>query len=265
MKKVFLLFGLIALISCDKKLTDLNSLVTSYPMTIGTEWTYDRNVIVKKYKPDTSETIISIDTFHFVVTVWIDKDTILGTMHVKAFKCQEENSNSISTQFNFIDNEGLKNYAYLNPGGPFVFAKKSGHIKSAMPLNFVWDHSILAGGGIIYESNPTLDIKLPLENNQLWTFRKPTDARPLQIDKQVIGMETVNLINQNFTCYKIDWIYKYDLSFSGIKIMDWISDKGLIKRLTIGNGQLLVNDQGEPTNDRFQAIEILTLKGIKIK
>ena len=103
MNKAFILFILIALISCDQKENDLAPLVDTYPMAIGTEWTYDRQLILDKYESETSDKIIGTDTFHFVVRVWIDKDTILGTMPVKAFKCQEEHINSISTQFKFID------------------------------------------------------------------------------------------------------------------------------------------------------------------
>ena len=264
MNKAFILFILIALISCDQKENDLAPLVDTYPMAIGTEWTYDRQLILDKYESETSDKIIGTDTFHFVVRVWIDKDTILGTMPVKAFKCQEEHINSISTQFKFIDKEGLKTYAYLNAGGPIVFAKKSGHIKSPLPLNFVWDHSTLAGDGIIYESNPTLDIKLPLKNNQLWTYRKPTDLRTLQIDKQVIGMENINLIGQNFTCYKIDWTFRYDSSYTVIKITDWISDKGLVKRIQMFDRVKMIDELGE-TFKSFQVTEYLTLKGIKIE
>ena len=88
MKKNYLiLFILAAVIGCNNEEYNLTPNVDRYPMTIGTNWTYDRQVIVNKYESETSNNIIDIDTMNFTVKVWIDKDTVLNdTMNVKAFK-----------------------------------------------------------------------------------------------------------------------------------------------------------------------------------
>lgn len=266
MEKAYILFVLIALIGCDKKATDLNPLVASYPMTIGTEWTYERQFIINKYESITSDVIIKTDTLHFDEMVWIDKDTILnGMMNVTVFKSREEGYNWTSTSYKFIDNEGLKTFAYSNAGGPFVFAKKYGYIKSASLLNSIIEHSNHAGDNITFESKPTLDIKLPLDINLTWTYRYPTDSKPWQIDKKVLEIENLHLINQDFTCYKLEYIFKNESFNYGTKSTDWISDKGLIKRLTIVDRAQLVDDHGEPTGEFVHSTEILTLKGIKIR
>ena len=266
MKKFFLLFVLIALISCDKKAIDLNPLVASYPMNIGTEWTYERQMIINKYESIKSDIIIKTDTLHFAENVWIDKDTILnGTMNVTVFKSREVGYNITSTAYKFIDSEGLKTFAYSNAGGPTVFAKNYGYLKSASILNSMIEHSNLAGGEITFEPKPTLDIKLPLVNNLTWTYRYPTDNKPWQMDKKVVGTENLNLIDQDFTCYKVEYVFKNDSAYYGLNITDWISDQGLIKRISMADRAQLLNENGDPTENFFQSTEILTLKGIKIK
>lgn len=273
MKKIFnsimviFLTGLI-IISCDNKEVNLTPNVDNYPMTVGTEWTYDRQVIIKKYESETSENIIDVDTVNFTVKVWIDKDTIFNdTMNVTVFKSRENDYNWTSNQYKYLDNEGLKNYAYSNAGAN-VFAKKSNHLKTSFDfnLNMAIVDSGLTSDEIIFEDKPTLDIKLPLGDNSSWTYRYPFETRTLQIDKEVIGTETLNLIGQDFACYKISWNYLNDSSFDGIEITDWISDKGLIKRLTFHDRITLVSQDGEPLIDgNVQMTETLILKELKIK
>ena len=43
-------------------------------MAIGTEWIYDRQLIIKKYESETSDKIVDTDIYNFTVKVWIDKD-----------------------------------------------------------------------------------------------------------------------------------------------------------------------------------------------
>jgi hypothetical protein len=111
-----------------------------------------------------------------------------------------------------------------------------------------------------------LDVKLPLDNNSSWTYRYSSETRTLQIDKKVIGNETLSLFGQNFTCFKVSWEYLNDPVFDGIKITDWISEKGLIKRMTIYDRVTLVSQNGEPIIDgNAQVIETLVLKELRIK
>lgn len=258
-QKALILLVFIAMLSCDDKEKDIVPNVSSYPMNIGTEWIYDRQLIMKKYESETSNKIMDIDTMNFTDKVWIDKDTTLNdTMTVKIFKTQENDNNWTSNQYKFIDNEGLKNYAYSNLGGAHVFAKKSSYLKSLVRFGE------RTSEGIIFETTPTLDVKLPLDRNSAWTYRNSSETRRLQIDKNVIGIESINLIGQNFDCYKIEWKYLNDPGYEGIKITDWISEKGLIKRITIHDRVTFTNEFGEPSYFG-QFIETITIKSIKVK
>ncbi len=267
MRKNILIFVFIAIItSCDNKKNEVIPEVDSYPMSVGTEWYYNRQVIMKKYESETSDNIIDIDTVSFTVKVWIDKDTVLNdTMSVTVFKARENDNNWTSNQYKFTDSEGLKNYAYSNVGGAHVFAKKSGYLLSSFGLNLytTYKKGTQTNDEIICEDKPTLDIKLPLDKNSSWIYRQPSETVTLQIDKEVIGTEALNLFGQNFACYKVRWNYLYDPVFDGIAITDWISEMGLIKRLTIYDRVTLTTPEGEPIDGNIQMIETLELNDLK--
>jgi hypothetical protein len=268
-KQILILITLVSIyISCDKKENDIVPNVDTYPMTVGTVWTYDRQVIIKKYESETSNNIVDIDTINFTVKVWIEKDTILNdTMSVKVFKSRENDNNWTSNQFKYLDIEGLRNYGYSNPGGANVFAKKSSLIKYGLSADLykTVDNGILTSDDIIFEDKPTLDIKLPLGDNSSWTYRKPSDTRILQINKCVIGNETLKLLGGSFACYKVAWEYLNVPVFDGVEITDWISNKGLIKRETIHDRVTLTTQDGEPIDGNVQLKEILILKALTIK
>lgn len=167
------------MVSCDDKEKNIVPTVNNYPMNIGTEWVYDRQMLMKKYESETSNEVIGIDTMNFIVKVWIEKDTVLkDTMAVRVFKSQDIYDNWTSYQYKFFDIEGLKTYAYS--GGAIAFAKKSSYLKSSIGFDE------LTSDEIFFETKPTLDVKLPLDRNSSWTYRHSSDTRALQIDKTVI-------------------------------------------------------------------------------
>lgn len=267
-KRFLFLFTFVAMIiSCDKKEDNDLPKVDAYPTSVGTEWTYDRQVIIKKYESEVSDEIIDIDTLVFTVKVWIERDTVLNdTINVKVFKSRENDYSWTSDQYKYLDNKGLRNYAYSNAGGANVFAKKNSSLQSAIDFNNYMSlkNGILSSDEIIFEDKPTLEIKFPLDLTSSWTYILPSETRLLQIDKEVIGTESLTLFGQTFSCFKVSWNYLNDPVYEGISLTEWISEKGLIKRLTIHDRVTFTNANGEP---QFygQFIETLTLKGLKIK
>lgn len=241
-------------------------LVETYPMTVGSEWNYDRKLVIKKYESETSDKVINTDTLHSSVRVWIEKDTLLNdTLQVKVFKFVTDDYiyKVTSKSYMFIDLEGLKTYAYLNVGSNVFAQKEKEYFKSAFIFNPMPDHSVATEDEIIFESQPSLAIKLPLENNLSWTYRPNAYQSNYPIERKVIGAENLNLAGQIRSCYLADWFFPNPNQ--GTKMTDWISDKGLIKRIAVYNRQSTLNDDGTPTGDHFQVTETLTLKAIDIK
>ncbi len=249
------------MISCEKD--DPNKILSTanYPMEVGTEWTYDRQIIVKKYQ---TNRITDIDTVNFISKVRIDNDTLLNdTMQVKVFIAQDNSASSwTSSQYNYVDNTGLRTYAYSN-AGPLVFPKNSENWPTFnfQSLTDIW---FLTNGELFYENPPTLNIKFPLEDNTSWTYRVASQQSSLQIDKEVVGVESLNLIDRNFNCAKVEWNYMFDTNYEGISTIDWIAEEGLIKRITIQDTVTVTNETGDSLYIA-QIIESLTLKDLKLK
>lgn len=199
MKKIYLLLLLILpLISCDKKEETIIPNIMTYPMTVGSQWTYDRQIVVNRYESKTSKKIVGTDTYNFIVKVWVDKDTVLNGKQVMKFVAEDENIKHVN--FNFLDSEGLKTYAYINTG-LMVFADAHFHLKSAVMDQFT------AQAPVFYEQAPAMNLKFPLQNGLRWTYRPSTETSSLKIEKQVTGSETLNVAGERFNCFKIDWIY----------------------------------------------------------
>jgi hypothetical protein len=256
MKKLYLLlFLILPLISCDRKQEPITPGITAYPMTVGSQWTYDRQLVVNKYESKTSKKIVSTDTYHFEVKVWVDKDTLLNGKPVVKFIATSEGLKHIN--FHFMDQEGLKTFAYSN-AGPIVFAQSGIHLKSEALDKW------LAEDPVIFEQSPVLDLKWPLQMGAQWTYRYATEPRPLKIEKQVTGEETLNLAGQHFNCYKIEWTYSNDSYYDHFKITDWVSDKGLIKRIQFFDDVTFQNENGDQLYFG-QTEETLTLTGVDIK
>jgi hypothetical protein len=256
------------LLGCDNKSGNVAPTVEDYPMTVGSEWIYNRLIIMKYFESKTSDKVTEIDSINFTVKVWIDKDTVLNdTLPVKVFRSQESDEGSVSTLFLNMDKEGLKTYAYSNPMGATAFAKKGTTIKpDFVPyLNMATEGKARAKSDIVFEDKPALNIKMPLTLGSSWTYRYPTETIPLQIVKKVTGTETINIAGENFSCFKIQFEYLYSPAFEGISLTDWISNKGLIKRKTVHKRVTLTYRDGEPSDSNVQLIEILTLKDLKLK
>ena len=270
MRRILTLLTLLSiLVGCENNESDILSNVDSYPMAVGTEWVYERQIIIETYESETSNNVIDIDTIYNSVKVWIEKDTILNdTMSVTMFQSEVNDDNWImmSSQFKYLDNEGLKNYAYLNDGS-LVFPKNSSLIKYGLFTDFYKTgyNELLPVNSMIYEENPTLDIQLPLTEKSSWTYRKPTETRVLQIDKSVTGVETLSITGESFPCFIVSLEYLNDPDFEGIEFTDWISNKGLIKREIIVDRTTPRYWNGEPVHGTQKTTDILTLKSLTIR
>lgn len=270
MRRILALLTLLSvLVGCENNESDILQNVDNYPMAVGTEWVYDRQIITVTYESETSDNVIDIDTVHNSVKVWIEKDTILNdTMSVTMFRSEIKGDDWImmSSDFKYLDNEGLKTYAYFN-GGPLVFPKNSSVINFGLFTDFYKRGytEVLPDDSITYEDNPTLDIQLPLTEKSSWTYRKPTETRVLQIDKSVTGVETLNITGESYPCFVVSLEYYNDPDFEGIEFTDWISNKGLIKRKIIVGRTTPRYWNGEPVHGTQQITELLTLKSLTIR
>ncbi len=269
MIKTLLLFLLYTfLISCDKNDHVNFAKIESYPTTIGTEWNYLSVSVLKIFESSSLEKIKDYDTLIFNIKVKIEKDTLLNdTMNVKQYSSRAEEADFTSMEYFFVDSDGLKAYAYSNPT-LHVFVKK---------YSFTYRKLNLLSPGInnpeavsteendftVYQPFPRLNLKLPLELNSKWTYVNPYEPMNLQIDKEIIGQEVIKINNTSYNCYKIQWIYIDNIFFDGIKIFDWISKEGLIKRQAIYEPTIFTSGEDDVIT-YGQVTETITLKDVHL-
>lgn len=273
---IFILFN-----SCEKnKITPVE--ITSLTLSIGSEWNYLREATLTKFESETSDKVIDTQTLTADINITIEKDTVFNDSINRIVFCKHEKilmeSSGLSTgsyfgypdmyyyYYKFIDDEGLKNYAYRSPSSHKL---KSGmnHEDAFIDVfsNYGIENILIRTADDIYiESTPPLEIKLPLNEKSGWTFREPNEITGLQINKKVIGYELVNVNGEDIFCYKIEWEYLNDTVFKGIQVQEWISEIGLIKSETIYDRVTLTTSEGEEWGNS-QISEIIRLQDYSIK
>jgi hypothetical protein len=262
MYKLFFLFSFVLFIlACDKKQDDFD-VIDEYPTAIGTEWTYTSTSLLKIFESESSETVIDIDTVIMTIAVKIEKDTLLNdTMNVFQFISKIDEYSLVSMQYYYFDHEGFKAYAYSNSTS-HSFAKKNGlkiYILDLIPSVRIGNHSSDETDIYVFKPCPRLNLKLPLGINSKWTYTFPFEPLNLQINKEVVGNETIKINNHEFSCYIVSWIYLENIFFNDTKIYDWISKEGLIKRQIIyKRGNIITAD--EEVIENLQLTETIMLR-----
>jgi len=236
--------------------------INSFPMEVGTEWTYERNLLVYTYESDSSEIIKNTDTIHNMIRHSVEKDTVMNdTAMLKVFVTEIEGYENKPRHYMYIDKAGLRCYAYRDPVGIIVMAKKSA------PLFNPAYHSpgilgsypaVAEAGQIVLEDPPTLHLRFPLREGTTWTYRAPEGFNRWQIDKKVTGKEAIIINGEEFLCFRISYIYMNSI-FEGLELTDWIAEEGLIKREVLFPRAKLTSVDGTEENT-VQIHEVITLK-----
>jgi hypothetical protein len=239
---ILLAISLITLSGCSKDNETHNPVVNSYPMNVGSEWNYTRQIIIEKYASDTSNIIVDRDTIDMLLNVQIEKDTILNdTLHVKVFKTYDNYANSITYEYKSLDQEGLKyhgnQYISLNNNPK----KISGYYIPSLKNNL----SSSSAKDIFLEKQALLELKLPLFLNSTWVCRFPLTIYTPKITKTVIAAETINIAGHTMECFKIDWSYNNHPDYDGTKTTEWYSSNGLVKKQTAIDRIAFTNENGD--------------------
>jgi len=237
-KVTLILLTIITLISCEDKLPN-ELVITNYPMSIGTSWTYEKLWILRNYKSVTSDSIVNSDTIKIKGTMWIEKDTIINKTKLLVFRTQEIANNDTTTTFQYynLDKEGLKCYAYKNE-------------EVILPNN-----STIGSNEIFIYKTPILNIKYPLTINSEWISDFSAD-NGIPITKKVSGTDTLIIDNQKHACLKIT--SNYPTGNTNISTTQWISKVGLLKEET-NSGTVVVNPF------KYESLMHMTVLSVSIK
>ncbi len=223
------------------------SSITAYPISVGSEWAYNRALYSDNFRPIDSTYQFEHFSFSSSVTVRATKQILLprnpGTM----------TDLILATEFRSIESAPLRpSYHYYTQSGGLLLLH--GYIPSSLvfprPINtspaycfanttFRSLHEImqfLEGpisttivDSITREYPPLSSIKYPLATGDQWTFRPR--GRPWRIDKRTGDSRWDPQLQLQY--FEVRWVY--DLNDDGswdnnIFIVDRISARGLIRR-----------------------------------
>ena len=258
-KQIFLVLAAIAMISCDNNPTD-NSRLNYYPMIVGSTWTYDRMMINNYYKSPTSDIIERSDTLSFEGTTWIEKDTIINKSKVMVFKTKENDffQSVTTTNYQFMDNYGLKLVGYSYGGSMLSGSSQNGFIKPTFQASTdgKMNSKSRVNSGVYVYNTPILSVKYPLTIGSEWT-----SETSFKIDKKVIGMDTLHINGHDYVCFKILWKYPEGYTFN---VTEWIAKEGILKR-EVNPGITFITDEHGNNLIKIASKELMTIKSVSIK
>lgn len=258
-KITLLILTLITLLSCEDKLPE-ELVLTDYPISIGTSWTYEKLWIIRNYKSATSDSIENSDTVKIAGITWIDKDTIINKTKLFVFKTQEISPTQTTTslQYCYMDKDGFKTYAYRNEEVGFASnnSMESSMQKIVQLRSIGKMHSQKQATDEIYIYNtPILNIKYPLTISSKWTSDSSAD-NGISITKKAIGTDTLLINNHEYECFKIG--YEYPSGITSISTIQWISKKGLLKEES-NLGTFVYNPR------KFESLMHITVLSVNVK
>lgn len=235
---------LFILSSCDKD----EAIVEQYqfPFKVGNEWTYIRTQNIINVIPN-HDSIIDI---HDTVITW----EINITLH--DYTSPVDSTNCIQLEGKYIKpsggSTGYYNYYKVFDDGLYRHHEVSGGLQviSLFPCR---NDDYFCGGIFPGKASTSYDfnkhiLKYPLDVGMEWICSSSTG-----LSKKVTGKETIQFKGQNYSCYKIEYIYSSDTLSS---TTDYISDIGLIKRIRFIPD---INIDGKGKGEFYETFELIDL------
>jgi len=259
-------------LSCRGLFDDSNKEFVKYLLTIGSTWEYDVNRSMYYYSDTTSLSPTYEDSSSIY---WTSRATIVGEMLL------QDTINPLE----FYGAENIANYPYYTkryykesidglfqigytPYSTLTLPKIT--TQSTYSFNEMEFHSIkhliqyIENPNVVENSSrdsintstpPRKVLEYPLSIGSEWMY----SPQPFEISKKVTSYKQLDLNNQLFNCYEVTWLYDLDqngLVDSDIKVIDYISNKGLILRKIFIYGIKVSNLDGIPTGQLVDYIQI---------
>ena len=234
-----LIFPLILFNSCsDRHSQEVENL--RFPLQVGNIWEYKVN-ITEYYYSDTAGNIEYQDTIHLTGNLTLtvaeksDRDSLKNVYRLVS-KAEIFNSEHINTGYYKNLDDGLYLFEIYSLGINVLpkSTSKNDPLNKCNSIAGMLSNSLLFRnlnyGKLNDPDYPRKILPYPIKLNRQWTI---TDSDSLNIDKKIIGKDTINTKSGNFDCYVVE--YLYDLDYDGewddeISILDYYSENGLISR-----------------------------------
>lgn len=223
---------------CD---TDEPAEQNNFPLSAGDEWKYHFTTDADFLLPE--QTIIIRNIGLTEIDGQAVYEFVTTTLEEPEFQ---------SSHFYFQEQGDLKLKAYQ------IQAISDANLRSSKwtPAVYLYDFSCVSdtitAGDLVNENSPRIVLDFPLKTGKTWNHWHCEDQ--VFITKTVTGTTSITVPAGTFSCFEISFGGRlYD--DSGIKITEYVSDIGLIKRV-MQYEMTLTDSQGHPTDTVMATREV---------
>lgn len=238
-QKFIILLSVCAMLFSCKKNTTTGCNLTSFPSAVGNSWTYKQTT---QMDYDNLRDTVFYDTIHVEVV----KDTIYNGKTMQKIEC-------------FSNKNPYKSYSIcINENSSFTqYMSEPGFVSEVFRIK----HPSFSYVELLFNDNkiliPNYDIFTILKfNANSWTY---VDNASVKIEKENVGEENITTPLGSFQCckYKLNYLRKFFPQ--SIEIIEYFSDKGLIKKTKNSFNVDFTDNAGNPldTGDSYNTIELI--------
>ena len=254
---IFVLLVFALLLHCSKEDNPVSPEIHtfSFPLAVGNKWVYESKFYLSNVRIiDPNYTVM--DTIKRDIMVEVVKyDTIPGCNKAYFLKYIEDD-NYIGHRLLINEENGLHLLGYFGGLGISLPKTNLSNYHSSLFFNPIYQPlciSLLDSFQIL--NPPQLILKYPLKIGDQWSLDE-------NMDKKIIETTEIKLQAGNFECYKIKWI---DKGINDYEFYDFLSSKGLVKRIYISKNQALTGETSSDALAYADFVNEITLKSYILK
>jgi hypothetical protein len=213
-----------------------------YPLQIGNEWHYDRQVSLT-YDVKSGVRLPEITTSS--VRVVAAGETVLFDS-LTTIKLEENGSNATGGWANSSFYQNKADGLYLISGAvePLALPKTTKR-NDKFGIVAPGIYSFSKENTIFFSENARRVLQYPLKPGTEWTYAEQN--KPRRMNKKVIGTADITTRAGTFKTVKIQWIVDFDGDGqfdNSVEFFDYIADEGLVKRSFLIKNLPVLDDDG---------------------
>lgn len=238
------ILSVICIIGCEDDNNEPN-MEFIYPLSVGNSWEYEKLITLNFDSLATYNGLTDTTYYSTGFVEIIAYEVIFDSLEVYNFATTLNEDGNIFTGNEYYNNNnnGLFGYGYtqgsmITPKSDQKYSylmfknKKFNNVREI--INWIekgnYGNEYSKEDSIIFDPVKSLDY--PLEEGKQWIYRTEThDGEPFRIDKKILEWDEIEVIAGKFNCWKIQFLYLEVGWDVDIDFYDYISEKGLVKRI----------------------------------
>lgn len=249
---LIMILAVICIIGCESD-NDKPNMDFVYPLTVGNIWEYEATFTLDYDSLATYNGLNDTILYHTESVEIIANEVIFDSLEAYNFASIMNQNGYIYTGNRYYNNndDGLFCYAHTNvssispkTNNNNIYIKFDNKIFNNVReiFDYIVNGEIIEqfskDDSIEYDLEKTLEY--PLEEDNQWICR----TYDLRTDKTIIGWEEIDIPVGEFNCWKIQYSYP-ELNWNDdVKVYDFVSKDGLVKRFSEVKNQECIDEDG---------------------